>query len=222
MELTIDYLSEMFDSFNKEYFNNGLQKPNFEITHVKSYLGQYDCQKFWDGSLLWHVIRISDRYDRSEEDVCNTLIHEMIHLYIAQNNIRDTRPHHGKVFYGIADRINKEGGWHIARCNSVDGCGLRNNEHKTFYVCCFYIFSKKSYYRFAINKNYIEYYKSLFNKYLHYYQEPIIFTSTDDKAYAHYRECRKSVRGYYIDKEEYNHIKESENIIYQTIIRKAV
>ena len=215
MELTIDYLSEMFDFFNKEHFNNDLQKPKFEITHVKTYLGQYAYQRFWDGSLLWHVIRISDRYNRSEDDVCNTLIHEMIHLYIRQNNIRDTRPHHGKVFYSIADRINREGGWHISRTDSVEGCGLRNKTDKVYYVGCFYSGRAKKYFRFAMNKNYIQYFIKCFEYYPHHYVKPIIFKTTDDKTFANYTECRKSVRGWYVEEFDYNYHLETDEIIYQ-------
>ena len=94
MTITIQYLKEMFDWFNQEHFDGGLEKPMFEITHVKYYLGQYHYKyNLWTDGLAESVIRISDYFDRSEEDICNTLIHEMIHLYIRQNRIQDTRPH---------------------------------------------------------------------------------------------------------------------------------
>jgi hypothetical protein len=42
-----------------------------------------------------------------------------------------------------------------------------------------------------------------------------IYVSTDDKEYAHYSKCYKSVRGYYISKEEYDTLKETEKVIYE-------
>ena len=40
-----------------------------------------------------------------------------------------------------------------------------------------------------------------------------MFISTDDKKYAHYPKCRTSIRGYYIDFDEFNKLRETENII---------
>ena len=127
MALTLSFIAEQFDNINKKHFNNDLLKPRFEITHVKSYLGQYHWKYSYDSRIFREsVIRISDMFDRSESDITNTIAHEMIHLYIRQNKIKDTNKHHGRVFYSIADRLNREGGFHIARTDSVSGCGLRD------------------------------------------------------------------------------------------------
>lgn len=215
MELSISFLSENFDVINELFFDNGLIKPKFEITHVKSYLGQYHWRYDYMGNLIENVIRISDMYDLDSEKIVNILAHEMIHLYIRQNHIRDSRPHHGRVFYSVADRLNREGGFTISRTDSVVGYGLRsNNDKKVFYVCNFFSVRAKRYFQFVINKNCVEYYKKVFSYSPHYYLKPIIFKSTDDKAYAHYMECRKSLRGYYIDEEQYEINRELEDVIY--------
>lgn len=121
MTLTIDFISSKFSLFNREYFGGVLDMPEFRIVRVKSYLGRYHWKYGGYGSdgcrlLLESVIYISDRYDRSEFEYCNTLLHEMVHLYIRQKGIRDSRSHHGEVFYSIASRINREGGWRISVC----------------------------------------------------------------------------------------------------------
>jgi len=215
MALTLDFIREQFNVINRKHFNNELFTPRFEITHVKSYLGQYHWQYSYDERIFCDsVIRISDMFDRSDADIINTLCHEMIHLYIRQNKIRDTRPHHGRVFYSIADRLNREGGFHIARTDSIEGCGLRDKSKKeTYYIACFNSGGSGKYFQFAINKNYLEYYFKKFETYVSHYRNVFVFTSTDDKKYAHYPKCRKSVRGYYITKKEFDTLREKENII---------
>lgn len=224
MELTIKFISDNFQVINELYFNNELKTPKFEINHLKNCLGQYHWKRNpYTCILLESVIRISDVYDRTEDDIVNTIAHEMIHLYIRQNNIKDTRPHHGKVFNQIADRLNREGGFHIARTDSVEGCGFRDKtKTKEFYVGLFYSGISRRYFSFVMNKNYIEYYKKVFNCYPHHYQQPIIFKSTDDKAWAHYPQCRRRVSGYTIGKDTYDYYKETEEeIIYQIKIEKV-
>lgn len=140
MALTLDFIREQFNVINNNHFEGKLLTPRFEITHVKSYLGQYHWQYSYDSRIfIDSVIRISDMFDRSDADIINTIAHESIHLYIRQNKIKDTRQHHGRVFNTIADRLNKEGGFHIARTDSVAGCGLRDKTKVSnpYYIACF-------------------------------------------------------------------------------------
>ena len=215
MVLTIGFIAENFHKFNNEYFDGRLLAPAFQITHVKSYLGQYHWKYDFDGRLRESVIRISNMFDRSETDYKNTIIHEMIHLYIRQNHIKDTRPHHGRVFNSIADRINRQGGWHIARTDSIEGCGLSDKSgYEKFYIACFFSGRAGRYFCFRINDKYLDYYKGKFDNYPKHYKDVFVFVSTDDKKYAHYTKCYSSVRGYYISKDEYNKLKETEKVIY--------
>ena len=219
MALTLDFIREQFNVINNKHFEGKLLTPRFEITHVKSYLGQYHWQYSYDSRIfIDSVIRISDMFDRSDADIANTIAHEMIHLYIRQNKIRDTRPHHGRVFNMIADRLNREGGFHIARTDSVAGCGLRNKtEKKEYIIAAFLSGNSDKYFQFAINKKYLEYYLDKFERYPQHYKNVVVYKSTDDKKFAHYAQCYKSVRGYYISKKEYESILETENVIHRFV-----
>ena len=213
--LTLDFIKTQFDNINKKHFGGELLTPRFEITHVKRYLGQYHWKYSYDSRIFYDsVIRISDMFDRSDADITNTIAHEMIHLYIRQNKIRDTRPHHGRVFNSIADRLNREGGFHIARTDSVEGCGLRDKSAKNEYlVGCFLSGNSGKYFQFVMNKNSMEYYVDMFERYPNHYKNPIIYKSTDDKRFAHYPKCHKSVRGFFITKKEYLDAVKTENVV---------
>lgn len=214
MNLNIDFISREFDNINNKYFENKLLKPRFEITHVKSYLGQYHWVYSYDDRIFSDsVIRISDMYDRTSEDIINTLAHEMIHLYIRQNKIKDSRAHHGPAFYAVADRLNREGGFHIARTDSIEGCGLRRNEGKVWYVGCYFSTRYNKYFQFVMNKNKVSYYVNLFETNPKY-KNPFIFISCDDKAFAHLPACRSAIRGGFISKGEFDRRLREENVIY--------
>lgn len=218
MALTLDFIKERFNVINRKHFNNGLLTPRFEITHVKSYLGQYHWKYSYDSRIfIDSVIRISDMFDRSDADISNTIAHEMIHLYIRQNKIKDTRPHHGRVFNTIADRLNREGGFHIARTDSVAGCGLRDKSKvgNPYYIACFKSGVNGKYFVFSMNMKYVQYYQKRFENNPSHYKDVIVFTSTDDKKFAHFPKCHKGVRGYYVTEEEYKTYKANEKILFQ-------
>lgn len=220
MELTIKFIRENFEVINELFFDNKLITPKFEIMHTKNLLGQC-CWQWSYGKCVNFRIRISDMFDRTEDDIVNTIAHEMIHLYIRQNNITDTRPHHGQVFYSIADKLNMEGGFHIARTDSVEGCGLKNKKGETYYICC-YKDDEGRYFKFRINPRYYNNYIAIIEDHPRHFGKAFIFTSTDDKAYASMPQCRTGVRGSFIDAFEYEFLKATETIIYnsrQTTLR---
>lgn len=198
MKPTIQFIADNFKKFNEEYFDGGLITPTFELMRSKSVFGQF-CHN-WGA----YKIRISTYYDREEKNILNTLIHEMIHQYIRQNNIRDTRPHHGKVFFSIADRINRQGGWHISRCSN-DG-ELQPTvipTGKTYYLAAFKLNMEGRYFLININKDYVDYYKNVFDMNLKQFSCVVFFTSTDPK-YDTMRKCRRKFTGKYISKDEYD------------------
>lgn len=205
MVLTIDFIARSFSKFNDEYFDGRLKTPVFEIMHTKRLLGQ--CK--WDNrgsKRMNYRIRISDYYQRDEKQYQNTILHEMIHLFMRQNDIKDTRTHHGQVFYRYADFIN-EYGWNIARTDDIRGLDINTSEVITYYLAAFRDKNGK-YFLMRYNPKYKSVFIKRFTRYNDYYMDVVWFTSEDNAKYAMFSECRKSVRGFYISKQEYYTLKE--------------
>lgn len=132
MTLTIDYIRGSFIKYNVLYFNNLLKMPNFKIIHSKRHLGTLSIKRranfAFGGYLKEHTISVSDYYDRTEKQYDNTIIHEMIHLYISQNDIIDNGSH-GRHFKAECARINKYG-WELSRCTDTSGWKLSEYAQK--------------------------------------------------------------------------------------------
>jgi hypothetical protein len=133
MELTIEYLDKKFDLYNEKYFYGILKKPNFKITNTKIRLG---CMEYRGGNK--YTISISMFYNRNEFWYDNTLIHEMIHLYIEQLKIIDNGSH-GKRFKAECERINKDG-WKLSRTTDSsqweisENAKIRNKSEKSYVI----------------------------------------------------------------------------------------
>jgi len=138
MIATIEFAQKWFPIYNKEYFDGELPTPKFELIKKKRVLGEYQhCNKldifgnllsqgiFADGTSA-NAIRLSVYYDRTERDLQQTLIHEMIHFYIDFKGIEDNGSH-GKEWTFLAERINKQGGWSISRLTSTKDCSVNPN-----------------------------------------------------------------------------------------------
>lgn len=203
MELTLDYIKTNFDKFNGKYFDGCLVIPKFKIVYVKSYLGRFAWKKV-NGGKSDYTISISGMLDRSDNDFCNTILHEMIHLYIHQYGVPDNGSH-GRVFQRVAKRINADG-WNISRCGSTIGCGLSSKKAVTYNLVTFMCGDGK-YFLMRYSKSKQSYFMRVLMKY--HYKDVVWFTSTDDVKYASFSECRSALKGRYITKDEHDEIERS-------------
>ena len=137
MTVTVDLLRAWFRQFNGECFGGELPMPPIVLSKARTRLGTMACRRTWRwGKWVYtdFVIRISVYYDCPEREFQQTLLHEMIHYYIAYHQITDTSPH-GKLFHELMSRINRDHGWHITVSSSVRGlrpaeaCGVRPREN---------------------------------------------------------------------------------------------
>ena len=116
MRPTVPYIQARFDEFNRTLFDGSLPAIPLELSRAASYVGvcTYKSRRKPFGRVEHYdfKIRISTRFDLPEEEVDDTIIHEMIHYYIWLNRIKDTSTH-GKVFREMMEKINREHGRHV-------------------------------------------------------------------------------------------------------------
>ena len=116
MIATKEYLERRFDELNSLCFDGRLPRVPIELSRARTYLGQ--CVFKRRRGLLGRLepynfrLRVSVRYDLPEEELADTLLHEMIHLYIGVNRLRDTSAH-GRLFRQLMDDINQRHGRHV-------------------------------------------------------------------------------------------------------------
>ncbi len=113
---TVDYLHQQFDTLNQKCFGGELPKVRIQQSKARTYLGQLGYKRrrklFGGWEYYDYVIRISIRLEHTEEEITDTLLHEMIHLYISVKHLKDTSTH-GKIFRQMMKEINSRYGRHI-------------------------------------------------------------------------------------------------------------
>lgn len=199
MVITIDFIKNSFLKYNQKYFNNELLTPAFAINRRKSILGSMSWETNYFGETF--TIAISKYYDRSAKEFDNTIIHEMIHLYIRQNKLKDTSSH-GKLFKSIAKRINKDG-WNIQAYDSVLMAKSQYNTRQEIHI--FITTFKFRKFLFTCKKKYAPSFKSWLennNKKFEY------FVSNDGSKYGVFPMCRTNICGMYLNNEQYEYYKQ--------------
>lgn len=116
MEITVPYIQQKFDEYNRQIFGGELPKIPTQLSRAKTFLGQIAYKKRCTiiGKVQFYDFRlkISTLIPLSEQEVEDTIIHEMIHYYILVNQLKDTSVH-GQLFRKMMCDINARFGRHI-------------------------------------------------------------------------------------------------------------
>ncbi len=101
-------LNRLFDNFNTVFFDGKLPKVVLSILtngNNRRTMGWFTYGKVWKDEIeksFYHEIAISAEYlYRGYDEICATLIHEMVHLYCYTNGIKETSrngTYHNKKF----------------------------------------------------------------------------------------------------------------------------
>lgn len=114
---TIEYVQQKFREFNVTMFDGKLPEPPISVTNAKTYFGVCAFRKHrkWNGRLEYSdfKIRISRRFDLPQEEIDDTIIHEMIHYWIGLFSPADM-PGHSALFRRMMADINARYNRHIS------------------------------------------------------------------------------------------------------------
>ncbi len=139
MRPTVVFLNAKFDEFNEMMFGGALPRVDIRLSRASSYMGQlrYTLKKHLFGAPKINKITLSISIlrDCPQSVVEDTLLHEMIHLYILVGNLRDTSAH-GAVFRRIMDTINTRYGRHINISHKASGDGTMADERRRRHLIC--------------------------------------------------------------------------------------
>ena len=137
---TVSYLEERFDTFNVMCFEGALPRIPIKLSKARGFVGrlQYRVVRDWRRRIVGRedfVIRISTRFDLPEEEVEDTLIHEMIHYWIAWKGLKDSSTH-GRLFRAKMKEINGLYGRHLTISHKTTPEELdRDTRIRDHFVC---------------------------------------------------------------------------------------
>lgn len=116
MKATIPYIEQKFEEYNQLMFSGKLPKIPIELSDAKTFLGVcvFKIRRGLTGKRICYdfKLRINTRIDLPEEEVEDTIIHEMIHYYIGYHQLQD-KSAHGPLFRSMMNEINAKFGRHV-------------------------------------------------------------------------------------------------------------
>lgn len=117
MIANLDFLKARFEEFNRLVFAGRLPMPLLTLCDATSFVAQYKSKlrELPGGHKepCGHQIRFSTAFNLDEREMEDTLVHEMIHYFIAYNGLRD-RTAHGPLFKALMQAVNEAHGRNIS------------------------------------------------------------------------------------------------------------
>lgn len=139
MRPTQEYIERRFCEFNAQYFGGQLPRVPVRLTSARTYLGQFGFKRKWTlfgGTKNYDfVLRISIRTDLPEQEVEDTLLHEMIHLYIVSKQLKDTSVH-GQLFCQLMGDINRRHRRHITISHRRTAAEQAQDTQRRLHLLC--------------------------------------------------------------------------------------
>lgn len=138
MRPTLKYIKSKFDYYNALCFGGKLPHPKMKLNMRYGQMGVMKYRQYTvpNTTMVYRkfTIEISIRRDLPEEEYTSTLVHEMIHYYIAYNHIVDDSAH-GSVFKKMMHDITSTYGIKLSIAFTPSDEYLINNFTHPRYIC---------------------------------------------------------------------------------------
>lgn len=124
-------MATAFNFYNRKYFGGALPTPRFSVGSSNGTFGEYEliARYDWRRRIINRrdngTISLTNAYSRSQHDVCNTLLHEMVHEYVNLVIGIWPRDPHGMEFLQKAREISADG-WNICAENALQDTDVVN------------------------------------------------------------------------------------------------
>lgn len=141
VSITIDRIKELYDKFNKELFDNDLPNIPIRLGKLRDVGGQVSFKRIRKDGIRYLLdikMVISSYYSReNEDDLKGILLHEMIHVYFAHNQMEDPTGSHGAWFKHKLKELQKKVDFQIPMTDSSSKSVSDQIKSKTFDVVLF-------------------------------------------------------------------------------------
>lgn len=153
LERLNDELNRLFNLFNTKFYGGQLRKPVIAVQtnggrgRQRLSMGWCTCDKIWKdhstNDYYYEITICSEYLYRSVEEICSTLLHEMVHLYCNEQGIKDTsrgNTYHNKRFkelaesHGLTVSYDERIGWSCTRLSEAAASFVEENADKSVFV----------------------------------------------------------------------------------------
>lgn len=107
----IDIFNRFYE-YNSLFFQNKLPIPFFIVIHTRKTIGRFSCEYNENGDVKNPIIEISDRYEYTEAQLKDIIVHEMLHYYLDYTHQNEPQEH-GKRWKQMALFFNEKFGTNI-------------------------------------------------------------------------------------------------------------
>lgn len=125
--LTEKEIINRFYEYNSSFFHNKLPIPFFVIIHTRKIIGRFTCEYNENGDVRNPAIEISDRYEYTEAQLKDIIIHEMLHYYLHYTHQIETQEH-GKRWKQLAMFFNEKFGTNIQIKTDITNIKIAKNK----------------------------------------------------------------------------------------------
>ena len=206
MKLSIEYLNQRHAYWINRIGDKGIWNPLCfcPLTLVikkdcKSYNGMFQRRikiKMGKKEITDKIIIYNKVDDFDPKFLDSVLVHEMIHQYIIQNEIKDTRTH-GKIFRGYMNRINEnfKGELQISVRDRNPGVPQKGPGEKTHKLLLLQ-YKDDKWFLAVINPSKVTFFEDLIKRYGRSWSvKSHYWTESNDVHFNNYRRCTRTLHG---------------------------